>query len=89
MGFEMVEHIVDTLRPHVVIPHHYYIWDVVQRQSTLQSADTWVEARDAFERLKSPRRTYAIGDIKHLDWAVHFFGDHVAFDKDAWLEAGL
>ena len=30
-----------------------------------------------------PCREYAIKDISHLDRAVHFFGDHVAFDKVA------
>jgi L-ascorbate metabolism protein UlaG (beta-lactamase superfamily) len=88
MGFEMVEHIIETLRPHVVIPHHYYIWDVLQRQSTLQGAQPWVERHAAFDNVDGPRRTYAIKDIKHLDRAVHFFGDHVAFDREAWHEAG-
>ena len=45
MGFAMTEHIIETLRPHVVIP-------------------------------------------QHLDRAVHFFGDHVAFDKEAWFRDG-
>ena len=35
------------------------------------------------EKMTGPRREYAIGDIKHLDRAVHFFGDRVAFDKEA------
>ena len=38
--------------------------------------------------MTGPRREYAIDDIKHLDRAVHFFGDHVAFDKEAWLRDG-
>ena len=29
------------------------------------------------------RREYATRDIRHLDRAVHFFGDHAAFDRDA------
>ena len=88
MGFAMTEHIIETLRPHVVIPHHYYIWDVLQRQSTLQSAEPWVDTREVVEKLTGPRRTYAIKDISHLDRAVHFFGDHVAFDKEAWFRDG-
>ena len=84
----MTEHIIETLRPHVVIPHHYYIWDVLQRQSTLQSAEPWVATREVVEKMTGPRRAYSIKDIKHLDRAVHFFGDHVAFDKEAWLRDG-
>ena len=33
--------------------------------------------------MTGPRRAYAIKDIKDLDRAVHFFGDHGAFDKEA------
>jgi L-ascorbate metabolism protein UlaG (beta-lactamase superfamily) len=88
MGFIHVEHIIETLRPRVVIPHHYYIWDVVQRQSTLQGAQSWVNARKKFETIEGPRRSYNLGDIKHLDRAVHFFGDNVAFDRDAWHREG-
>ena len=88
MGFAMVEHIIDTLRPHVVIPHHYYIWDVVQRQSTLQSAEPWVDGRETAEKLDGPCRAYSASDIRHLDRAVHFFGDHVAFDRETWHREG-
>ncbi|MYE02524.1 MAG: hypothetical protein F4Y03_14875 [Alphaproteobacteria bacterium] len=88
MGFAMVEHIIDTLRPHIVIPHHYYIWDVVQRQSTLQPADAWVDRHAGAEKLDGPGRTYSIADVRSLDRAVHFFGDHVAFDREAWHREG-
>ena len=84
MGFAMVEHIIETLRPHVVIPHHYYIWDVVQRQSTLQSAEPWVDGRARAEKLDGPSRSYAAAEIRGLDRMVHFFGDHVAFNREAW-----
>ena len=89
MGFAMTEHIIRTLRPHVVIPHHYYIWDVVQRQSTLQSAEPWVETRPSVERLDGPSRTYTVEGIRPLDRAVHFFGDHVAFDRETWMRKGI
>ena len=88
MGFWMVEHIIDTLRPHVVIPHHYYIWDVLQRQSTLQSAELWAASRDKLLRIDAPRRIYSQKDIKQLDREVHFFGDNVAFDTQSWLASG-
>ena len=45
MGWDMVEHVIDRLKPKVIVPHHYYIYDVIQRQSTLKSADAWVVER--------------------------------------------
>ena len=71
-----------------VIPRHDYIRDVLQRQSALQSAEPWVDTREVVEKLTGPRRTYAIKDISHLDRAMHFFGDPVAFDREAWLRDG-
>ena len=84
----MIDPYRDPLRPHAVIPHHYSIWDVLQRPSTLQSAEPRVDTREVVEMLTGPRRTYSIKDIRHLDRAMHFFGEHVAFDKKAWLRDG-
>ncbi len=86
MGHVHTESIIEQLQPRVIVPHHYYIWDVLQRQSTLQTADAWVGSRAGVERITAPRKIYHIAELDKLDAAVHFFGDQVAFDKDAWLE---
>ena len=89
MGHVHVESIIERLKPRVVVPHHYYIWDVVQRQSTLQTAEKWVETRGYnVELIKGPKRIYEIKKMDKLDRVVHFFGDHVAFDKRKWLKTG-
>lgn len=85
MGWRHVDSIIERLRPKVIVPHHYYIWDVTQRQSTLQSADPWVNERDGAVWLESAFKTYTPEDVAELDRKVHFFGDHVAFDKQAWM----
>ena len=88
MGHVHTEAIIQRLAPRVVVPHHYYIWDVLQRQSTLQGAEQWVDARENVEKIHGPRRVYWIEEIDKLEKAVHFFGDHVAFDTEAWLKTG-
>jgi L-ascorbate metabolism protein UlaG (beta-lactamase superfamily) len=80
--------IIDRLKPRVIIPHRYYIWDVVQRQSTLQTADAWVEAFPNSEHILKPKRTYRIEEVRKLDRIVHFFGNNVIFDKEAWFKNG-
>lgn len=84
MGFHQVEHIIDRLKPNVVVPHHYYIYDVIQRQSTLQTADAWVEEKPGAVWLDGPTKTYTPEEVRALDRAVHYFGSHVAFDAEAW-----
>ena len=59
---------------------------MLQRQSTLQTAEAWVDAREGVERMAEPRRIYRIGEVDKLDGAVHYFGEHVNFDKAAWME---
>jgi L-ascorbate metabolism protein UlaG (beta-lactamase superfamily) len=85
MGYQMGEQVIDSVRPHVVIPHHYYIFHVTQRQSTLMPADEWVERRP-HERLDGPTRVYNRATVADLDAVVHYFGEHVAFDTAAWLD---
>ena len=89
MGHIHTAQIIDTLKPRVVIPHHYYIWDVVQRQSTLQTCQDWVEACKQKEILSTPSKLYDKKALENLDRVVHYFGDNVAFDKEKWLQQAL
>ena len=62
------------------------MWDVVQRQSTLQTCEVWVEAYDESETFSTSTKIYNIADFDKLDRVVQFFGDNVAFDKEKWLK---
>ena len=86
MGFAATQSIIDRLAPKVVVPHHYYIWDVVQRQSTLQPCEDWLSTQSNVHRLDNAATTYTRTTLDALENAprVDFFGDHVAFDKTAW-----
>ncbi len=88
IGFGALDAILDRLKPKVVIPHHYYIWDVVQRQSTLQTPTDWLERYENVTHLDGPTASYTRRGIAGLDRAIHYFGDHVAFDKDDWFREG-
>ena len=90
MSFPQAESIIQRLRPRVVVPLHYYIFDVTVRQSTLQPADPWVARQGANARwLDSPTVIYRREDIADLQARVDFFGDHVAFDKARWHKEGV
>jgi L-ascorbate metabolism protein UlaG (beta-lactamase superfamily) len=83
LGNPMVAGIIDRLAPRVVIPHHYYTWNVVQRQSTLLPVDTWLESQSGVVHLDGPTRHYTPETLPDTR-EVHTFGDHVAFDVAAW-----
>ena len=88
MGHIHTAQIIETLKPRVIIPHHYYIWDVVQRQSTLQTCEAWGAVFDEKETLLTPTKVYDLKGLEGLERVVHFFGDNVAFDKETWLKEG-
>ncbi len=88
LSYEMDDAVIDKVRPKVVIPHHYYIRDLTVRSSTLLPADEWVEAH-THEKLSGPTQTYNAESLAGLDRVVHFFGDHVAFDKSQWRAGTL
>ena len=88
IGFDAVDAIIDRLDPKVIVPHHYYIWDMTQRQSTLQVPNQWLDGKRDVTLIDGPKMTYRRATVAGLLRAIHFFGDHVAFDKQAWFEAG-
>ena len=88
IGFGAVDSIIERLDPKVIVPHHYYIWDMTQRQSTLQVPSEWLDGQDGVTLIDGPKMTYSRETIADLSRAIHFFGDYVAFDKQAWFETG-
>ena len=83
MGNPMVEGIIARLAPKVVVPHHYYTWNIVQRQSTLLPVDGWLDTQPRVLRLDTAERSYAPDGLP-AETEIHSFGDHVAFDVDGW-----
>ncbi len=90
MSYRSVEQIMARLKPRIVVPHHYYIWDLVLRAATLQPADEWVR-RHPHRVLESAAQRYTRESLDALPDAttVDYFGDHVAFDKLAWRKGEL
>ena len=85
ISFPHAEEIIQRLSPSVIIPHHYYIFDVTVRQSTLQPAEEWLETQKNIVRLMAESTTYHPKDLIDVKNRIDFFGDHVAFDKKKWL----
>jgi hypothetical protein len=64
-----------------VVPHHYGIWDVTTRGSTLLPPDSWVNGRaDAiWTESGSVRLTQSF--VKQQSNRAFCFGEHVGFEK--------
>lgn len=83
MGYTMSDEIIARLAPKVVVPHHYYIWNIVQRQSTLLPVDRWLATQPNVRNLESGETTYT-RDSLPTSTTIDHFGNHVAFDVTAW-----
>lgn len=83
MGYAMAESVIERLQPKVVIPHHYFIVEVTQRQSTLLPADKWLATQKSVRQLEAPEISYTRAELPE-NREVHSFGDHVAFDAESW-----
>ena len=86
MGFPHTAEIIDRLKPAIVVPHHYYVWDLVQRQSTLLPAEPWISRQPHVRRLETATTHYDKATLPAETPTVDYFGDHVAFDKAVWHE---
>ncbi len=84
MGFGATAEIIDRLMPAVVVPHHYYIWDLVARSSTLLPAKAWVERQTHVRVLDGASAVYTPATLPADKPRVDYFGDHVMFDKAGW-----
>ena len=89
MGHPHVAEVIERVSPRIVIPHHYFVWNVVQRQSTLLPVSEWLAEQAGVRHLDGPEAAYAPGTLPDAP-EIHSFGDNVAFDVDAWhREHGL
>ena len=91
MGHPMVAEIIERVNPRVIVPHHYYTWNVVQRQATLLTVEEWLACQSMVEvrRLDAAEAEYTPETLPE-QMRIDYFGDHVAFDVDAWhRENGL
>jgi L-ascorbate metabolism protein UlaG (beta-lactamase superfamily) len=81
LSYAQVDAVIARLRPRLVVPHHYYAWDILTRGSTLLPADAWMKTQANTRWLESGTVRLPAAEIKALDRAAWYFGGHVAFDK--------
>jgi L-ascorbate metabolism protein UlaG (beta-lactamase superfamily) len=81
LSYEQADQIMERLDARVGIPHHYFIWDLVRRGSTLHEADEWVGTHESPIQLDSGSVELPTSEVKKMDAKVIHFGDNVNFQK--------
>ncbi|OYW59814.1 MAG: Zn-dependent hydrolase [Rhizobiales bacterium 12-68-15] len=80
-----VETVAERLGAHLVVPHHYAIWDLTMRASTLLPPDAWVNGRPGSIWTDTGAVRLTAESVNRHDNVALCFGPHVAFDKAALL----
>ena len=65
----------------LIVPHHYGIWDVTTRGSTLLPPDKWVNGRKDSIWADSGSVRLTADFVRQQNNRVLCFGEHVAFEK--------
>ena len=86
LSYEQADEIASKLAAKVIVPHHYFMWDLVQRSSTLLTAQAYVASRDHIET-NAPDYHFTSESISGWRNKVVHFGEHVAFDKPPLADA--
>jgi len=81
LSYEQADRVARRLKAKLIVPHHYYIWDVLTPGSTLLPPNEWVDTR--------PRSIWPDSGVFRLDaefvrghdGTALCFGEHVAFPK--------
>jgi len=83
LSYEQVDAVAERLRARLVVPHHYGIWDVTTRGSTLLPPDTWVNGREGAIWTEAGSVRLDPSFVKLQSNRAFCFGEHVAFEKPA------
>ena len=81
LSYGQIDATAERLNAKLIVPHHYYIWDVVTRGSTLLPPTEWVDKRDGSRWLKEGSIRLTRDDVRACSGTVLCFGEHVAFAK--------
>lgn len=81
LSYAQAAEVIERLDASIIVPHHYYTWDVMTRGSTLLAADAWVKAKEDARWLSEGAVMLAPDYVKAQRRKVMYFGGNVAFAK--------
>lgn len=76
-----IDEVVSRLDAKIVIPHHYYIWDVTTRGSTLLPPNGWVDSRSDSIWASAGSEVFQREFVSSQRHRAFCFGEQVAFVK--------
>jgi len=81
LSYAQIDDIIGRLEPHIIVPHHYYTWDIMTRGSTLLPAHEWVKLRPDPRWLDAGSVRLDPDYVRSQQGKVIYFGGNVDFTK--------
>ncbi|ASJ72878.1 MBL fold metallo-hydrolase [Granulosicoccus antarcticus] len=85
LGYEHVDAIRKRLNPRITIPHHYFVWNITHRASTLLPPDEWMATQSNARFTDAGEISLSVSEVKSEENLALCFGEKVAFDPAAEL----
>ncbi|RAI02256.1 Zn-dependent hydrolase [Acuticoccus sediminis] len=87
LSYAQADAVAARLGAKIIVPHHYFIWDVLHRASTMQPPDAWVNGRPGSVWLDKGAVALDPATVAACDGVAWCFGDNVAFEKPTFADA--
>ncbi len=87
LSFDQVAAIRERLGARITVPHHYFVWNITHRASTLQEPNGWMDDQPLAEWTSAGEVTLMAEHVKAQQGLALCLGEHVAFDPAAELVA--
>ena len=81
LSYGQADRIAERLGARLIVPHHYHIWDLTTRGSTLLPPDPWVNAKPGSRWVAGGSVRLRREDVMSCSGQALCFGEEVAFAK--------
>jgi len=82
LSYSQADSIAERLGARIIVPHHYFVWNLTQRCSTLLPVEEWVNRHERVTRTQSASYKLVRERVKAMSPTILFFGEHVALDPN-------
>lgn len=80
LSYDQIAQVRARLKPRITIPHHYFVWNITHRASTLLPPDDWMGQHRNAQFTQAGEVTLAAEYVKAQEDLALCFGTQVAFD---------
>lgn len=87
LSYDQIAQVRARLKPRITVPHHYFVWNITHRASSLLPPEDWMANHPNGRFTDTGEVTLRTDEVKAESDLALCFGTHVAFDPAKELAA--